>query len=71
MANHGAVTYGRDLEAALESTMLLEWACGIFLQAAAVGKPRALSTQQLDDVLAAVLARNYGTTQPTSRGSAS
>jgi L-fuculose-phosphate aldolase len=71
MANHGAVTYGRDLEAALESTMLLEWACGIYLQAAAVGKPRALSTQQLDDVLAAVLARNYGTTQPTQGGSAS
>lgn len=71
MANHGAVTYGRDLEAALESTMLLEWACGIYLQAAAVGKPRALSSQQLDDVLAAVISRNYGTTQPSRKGSGS
>jgi L-fuculose-phosphate aldolase len=69
MANHGAVTYGRDLEAALESTMLLEWACGIYLQAAAVGKPKSLSAQQLDDVIAAVIARNYGTTQPSRKGS--
>jgi L-fuculose-phosphate aldolase len=69
MANHGAVTYGRDLEAALEATMLLEWACGIYLQAAAVGKPKALSARQLDDVLAAVLARNYGTTQPSRKDS--
>ena len=71
MANHGAVTYGRDLEAALESTMLLEWACGIYLQAAAVGKPRELSAQQLDDVLAAVLTRNYGTTQSNRKESGS
>jgi L-fuculose-phosphate aldolase len=71
MANHGAVTYGRDLQAALESTVLLEWACGIYLQAAAVGTPRALSAQQLDDVIAAVLTRNYGTTQPGRKGSAS
>jgi L-fuculose-phosphate aldolase len=69
MANHGAVTYGRDLEAALESTMLLEWACGIYLRAAAVGKPRALSSKQLDDVLAAVIARNYGATRPSRKGS--
>jgi L-fuculose-phosphate aldolase len=71
MANHGAVTYGRDLAAALDSTVLLEWACGIYLQAAAVGTPRELSTQQLDDVIAAVLSRNYGTTQPSRKGSAS
>jgi L-fuculose-phosphate aldolase len=68
MANHGAVTYGPTLPAALESTMLLEWACGIYLQAAAVGTPRVLSAQQLDDVVAAVIARNYGATQPSRKG---
>jgi L-fuculose-phosphate aldolase len=71
MANHGAVAYGRDLQAALEATVLLEWACGIYLRAAAVGTPRALSAQQLDDVIAAVLTRNYGTTQPSRKGPAS
>jgi L-fuculose-phosphate aldolase len=49
--------------------LLLEWACGIYLQAAAVGPPRELTAQQLDDVVAAVLARNYGTTQPSRKGS--
>jgi L-fuculose-phosphate aldolase len=71
MANHGAVTYGRDLEAALESTMLLEWACGIYLQAAAVRTPKSLNAQQLDDVIAAVIARNYGATRPSRKGSGS
>lgn len=67
MANHGAVTYGQSLQAALEATMLLEWACGIYLQAAAVGKPKALDPKQLDDVITAVIARNYGTTRPSRK----
>jgi L-fuculose-phosphate aldolase len=71
MANHGAVTYGKDLQAALDATSLLEWACGIYLQAAAVGTPRVLNAQQLDDVVAAVIARNYGTTQASRKGSGS
>jgi L-fuculose-phosphate aldolase len=71
MANHGAVTYGPSLQAALEATMLLEWACGIYLRAAAVGNPKSLDAQQLDDVIAAVIARNYGTTQPSRKGSRS
>ena len=71
MANHGAVTYGHSLQSALESTILLEWACNIYLRAAAAGTPRALSSQQLDDVIAAVTARNYGTTQPSRKGSGS
>jgi L-fuculose-phosphate aldolase len=68
MANHGAVTYGPSLQAALEATMLLEWACGIYLQAAAVGTPKSLNAQQLDDVIAAVIARNYGATRPSRKG---
>jgi L-fuculose-phosphate aldolase len=42
MASHGAVTYGRDLEAAVDATELLEWACGVYVQACACGTPVVL-----------------------------
>ena len=42
MANHGAVNYGVDLDGAVERTLLLEWACGVYWRARALGEPRVL-----------------------------
>ncbi|MFC8428739.1 class II aldolase/adducin family protein [Streptomyces sp. NPDC057253] len=63
MANHGAVTHAPTLDKAVEHALLLEWACGVYQRAAALGTPRALDEQQQIAVIEAALARNYGTTQ--------
>jgi len=42
MASHGAVTYGEDLQAAIDATELLEWACGVYVRACAIGAPHVL-----------------------------
>ena len=63
MANHGAIVHGQDLDAAFESSLLLEWACTIYWRAAALGEPRALDEEQRHAVVAAALSRNYGTTR--------
>ena len=39
MGSHGAVTYGADLQAAVDATELLEWACGVYVHACACGTP--------------------------------
>jgi L-fuculose-phosphate aldolase len=52
MANHGAVTTGADLAAAVARARLLEWIAELYLRAAAVATPRALSTADLDAVRA-------------------
>lgn len=64
MANHGAVTHAPTLDKAVEHALLLEWACGVYQHAAAVGTPRVLDEQQQLAVIEAAIARNYGTTQP-------
>lgn len=46
MASHGAVTYGADLQAAIDATELLEWACGVYVHACAVGTPRELAEDE-------------------------
>ncbi len=46
IAQHGAVTIGDDLAAALEATELLEWACGVYVHACAIGTPRALGDDE-------------------------
>jgi len=63
MANHGALTHGPTLEKAVENALLLEWACGVYQRAAAIGEPRVLDEQQQLAVIEAAIARNYGTTQ--------
>jgi L-fuculose-phosphate aldolase len=63
MANHGAVTHAPTLDKAVEHALLLEWACGVYQRAAALGQPRVLDEQQQIAVIEAALARNYGTTQ--------
>jgi L-fuculose-phosphate aldolase len=42
MANHGAVTVGPAPDTAVEASLLLEWACGLDLRAAAIGEPLVL-----------------------------
>jgi L-fuculose-phosphate aldolase len=62
MANHGAIVHAQDLDGALELSLLLEWACTVYWRAAAIGEPRALGAEQREAVVAAALARDYGTT---------
>jgi L-fuculose-phosphate aldolase len=62
MANHGAVTLGPDVETALELSLLLEWACTVYWNAAQLGSPRALGPEQRDAVIETVAARGYGKT---------
>jgi L-fuculose-phosphate aldolase len=62
MANHGAVTFGSDVDVAVDRTRLLEWACTVYWRAAMVGRPRVLDQEQLADVSEA-----YRTTARTRR----
>ena len=65
MANHGAVTYAGDLDGALERSLLLEWACTVYWRARGDRRAaRARTRTQRAAVVAAALARGYGTTQP-------
>jgi L-fuculose-phosphate aldolase len=63
MANHGAITTGHDLSAALENAHLLEWACTIYWRAASVGTPRTLGGAELAAVIETVARSGYGTTR--------
>jgi L-fuculose-phosphate aldolase len=62
MANHGAITYGPDVEAAVSGSLLLEWACSVYWHAAAIGTPQALDDEQRMAVVNAALNRGYGST---------
>jgi L-fuculose-phosphate aldolase len=70
MANHGAVTHAASLEAAVERSLLLEWACELYWHAASMGTPRALDEKQQQAVIEAALARMNrkptGTSEETS-----
>ena len=69
MANHGAVTHGRDLASAIRATELLEWAATVYWRAAALGQPRVLEPQQQQAVVDAALAHGYGRTRPAEPAS--
>jgi L-fuculose-phosphate aldolase len=60
MQNHGHVGYAHDLATAVESALLVEWACTVYWRARALGEPAALSDQQLQDVAAQVVRLGYG-----------
>jgi len=45
LGGHGAVTYGDTLQGALDATELLEWACGVYVHAGAIGTPRTLGEE--------------------------
>jgi L-fuculose-phosphate aldolase len=63
MANHGAIAHGPDLAGAVERSLLLEWACGVYWHAAAIGTPRELDQNQRQAVVEAAIARGYGSTR--------
>lgn len=63
MANHGSVAIGATLTKAVENALLLEWLCTVYRDALAMGKPATLSRKQQEDVIAAAIARNYGSVQ--------
>lgn len=69
LANHGAVTHGPTLDQAVDNALLLEWACGVYLRAAAAGTPRVLDSEQQAAVITAALQRGYGTTRKLSEES--
>jgi L-fuculose-phosphate aldolase len=60
MQNHGALTCGAGLDAALDATFLLEWACGLYWHARAIGSPSVLSQEQLGEVMEQVTRLDYG-----------
>jgi L-fuculose-phosphate aldolase len=62
MASHGAVTYGADLESAIDATELLEWACGVYVHASACGTPRLLGEDERAAVAEALAAYEFGRT---------
>jgi L-fuculose-phosphate aldolase len=68
MANHGAIAYGADLDAAIELSLLLEWACTVYSRAASLGTPRVLDEQQQEAVIAAAIERRYGTPRVADGG---
>jgi L-fuculose-phosphate aldolase len=64
IANHGTVAFGADVEGALRATELLEWACGVYWHAAAIGEPRVLDEGKRQAVVDAAVSRGYGSTRP-------
>lgn len=63
MANHGAIAWAQDVEAAVKQSLLLEWACTVYWRAAAIGTPRTLDEEQCQAVVASAVEKNYGTTR--------
>jgi L-fuculose-phosphate aldolase len=68
MANHGAITYGHNLDAALAQSILLEWACTVYWRAKAIGEPRTLDDAEQAAVIDAAVKRGYGATKPAGDG---
>jgi L-fuculose-phosphate aldolase len=68
MANHGAIAWAGDVEAAVENSLLLEWACTVYRHACAMGTPRALDAAQQQAVVDAAMARGYGSTREVGDG---
>jgi L-fuculose-phosphate aldolase len=63
MANHGALVYAADPLAAVEGSLLLEWACEVYWRAAAIGEPATLDDDAQAAVVRAAVERGYGTTK--------
>ena len=64
MASHGAIAHGAGVEQAVETSLLLEWACEVYWRAAAVGKPRVLDEAERRAVVEQATHRGYGSTKP-------
>jgi L-fuculose-phosphate aldolase len=68
MANHGALVYAADPPAAVDASLLLEWACELYWRAAALGTPRSLNADARAAVVAAAVERGYGAPRRADRG---
>jgi L-fuculose-phosphate aldolase len=60
MGSHGAVTYGDSLQAAVDATELLEWACNVYVHACACGTPHVIADDDRRAVVAALATYGYG-----------
>jgi L-fuculose-phosphate aldolase len=60
MRSHGAITWGQDLDQAVELTRLLEWACTVYWRARMIGEPAVMTQAQAEDVVKVYTERNYG-----------
>jgi L-fuculose-phosphate aldolase len=63
MANHGALTIGADLDAAVDLAVDVEWFCGVSRRARALGEPVVLADDELDRVAAQFAT--YGQPRPS------
>ncbi|CAM3091742.1 Putative L-ribulose-5-phosphate 4-epimerase [Prescottella defluvii] len=63
LAHHGSVTVGQSPTEALDRIVLLEWLCEVYLRAAAVQQPRALTPADLQAVIEMAIATQYGETR--------
>lgn len=64
MSNHGAIVYAENLSQALESALVLEYACRLYWHAAQMGTPRGLDADQWRAVADQVRTLGYGRTRP-------
>lgn len=62
MSNHGAIVHADTIEQALESALVLEYACSLFWRASQLGTPRVLDAAQWQDVSEQVRKLGYGVT---------
>jgi L-fuculose-phosphate aldolase len=60
LRNHGALTYGRDLQQAYDRAVLLEWLARTYRLALSYGEPATLSPAELDEVATETRRRHYG-----------
>jgi L-fuculose-phosphate aldolase len=65
LANHGAVNYAASLADAVDGAVLLEWACGLYLDASRLGTPRVLDEQQQAAVRASAARHGYSSLAPS------
>jgi L-fuculose-phosphate aldolase len=65
LANHGAVNYASSLADAVDGAVLLEWACGLYLDASRLGTPRVLDEQQQAAVRASAVRHGYSSLAPS------
>jgi L-fuculose-phosphate aldolase len=63
MSNHGVVTHGGDLAAAVHAAELVEWASTVYWRAAAIGTPRTLGEEDLQAVVDRMTRTGYGATR--------
>ncbi|MDE2148989.1 MAG: class II aldolase/adducin family protein [Gammaproteobacteria bacterium] len=68
MANHGAICYADTLDQAIESALVLEFACALYWRAAQLGTPQTLDADQWREVAAHVRRLRYGAPRRARRG---